>query len=504
MSSRIVIGSGSDAFSARNPPHFMNFIIPDIRDAIYETEAVIDHLFYHPNVAPFISRRIIQRFGISNPSPRYINEAAVAFTRGVFRYQGVTFGDGKYGNHGAMLAAIVLDREARSAVLDADPTFGSLREPMIKLVAFLRAMEYQSRSAVKEISFLDLTNKIGRMPHESPNVFSFFLPDYTPQGSIKDTSLFGPEAQVQTTPTLVRFLNGIISLVDFGLNHCYGGLGDNTIRLSLCFHDQGLACNTPPSLYSSGLLKYQPSSFDRTSVVDELSLILTSGRLSLSYRNLLMDIIGNASDILLGIKTAQKLIVASPAFHSTGLLHPLLSEKGVLSTPVPSIRPYKAVIFVNLAGGIDSYNILMPKSDCFGAGGKDEDYKFVRGELAMDRSAMLSINASSSTQPCRTFGIHPALTILQQLYRQQDLVFLANVGVLQEYVNDTNWSQKTYKTQLFAHNIQQDEISFVDMFRRTAGFGVCGRMLDIIGRLGFKTGSSSVSGVAPGMNIIYP
>ena len=238
MRSSAMIGSGNITFSARNPPHFMNFIVPDTRDVMYETDAVLDHYFYHPNVAPFISRRIIQRFGISNPSPRYISQAATSFAKGTYASQGFTFGDGKYGNLGAMLAAIVLDREARSAVLESDPTFGSLREPMIKLMAFLRAMKYKSRAVVKELSLLDLSNTIGQMPHESPNVFSFFLPDYTPPGSIKDASLVGPEAQVHTTPTFVGFLNGIISMVDLGLTQCYGGFGELTMLWCGWYQDQ--------------------------------------------------------------------------------------------------------------------------------------------------------------------------------------------------------------------------------------------------------------------------
>ena len=39
-----------------------------IRDAQYETEAVLDTYFYHDNVAPFLCPRIMQRFGFSNPS----------------------------------------------------------------------------------------------------------------------------------------------------------------------------------------------------------------------------------------------------------------------------------------------------------------------------------------------------------------------------------------------------------------------------------------------------
>jgi hypothetical protein len=468
---------------------------------MYETDAVLDHYFYHENVAPFISRRIIQRFGISNPSPRYISQAATAFTTGTYTFQGTTFGDGKYGNLGAMLAAIVLDREARSSVLDADPTFGSMREPMIKLMAFLRAMKFQSRQNVKELSLIDLRNTIGQMPHETPNVFSFFLPDYTPLGSIKDALLVGPEAQVQTTPTIVGFVNGIISLVDLGLTECYGGFGHRTVWECPWYQDH---VNWNSSIYSEGLLTYNPSnSLDTQAMVDELALLLTSGRLSTSSRKTVLDAIVNATDRKTGIRIAQKLIASSPAFHATGLEQPLQTEKPNMTIPAASGNRYKAVVYVNLDGGLDSYNILMPRSSCSGTDGKDLylDYQTVRGELALDNNTMLPINATSSGQPCKMFGLHPSLTVAQQLYDDKDLIFLANVGVLQEYADNTNWWQRTTKTQLFAHNVQQDETGFVDIFRQTAGFGVCGRMADTVGRLGYKAGSSSVSGVATGMYI---
>ena len=45
-----------------------------------------------------------------------------------------------------MVAAILLDKEARSLVLDADAAHGQLREPLVKLYHFLRSMEYQPRN----------------------------------------------------------------------------------------------------------------------------------------------------------------------------------------------------------------------------------------------------------------------------------------------------------------------------------------------------------------------
>ncbi len=113
-------------FSFRNSPHFMSMAIPDKRDAEYETEAVLDEYFYHPNMAPFLAERLIQRFGISNPSPDYIEAVAQAFVSGRFQLGKKKYGNKKYGSLQSTIAAILLHSEARTIVLDADPTSGSL------------------------------------------------------------------------------------------------------------------------------------------------------------------------------------------------------------------------------------------------------------------------------------------------------------------------------------------------------------------------------------------
>lgn len=128
---------GNNAFAFRNPPQFLNPALHEPRDAMYETDEVLKHLFHHENVAPFLALRLIQRFGISNPSPRYIETVANAFKTGSYLSGGQSFGDGEYGNLGATAAAIVLDREARSVILDADPTGGSLREVRILSLGYI-------------------------------------------------------------------------------------------------------------------------------------------------------------------------------------------------------------------------------------------------------------------------------------------------------------------------------------------------------------------------------
>jgi len=73
---------GGSGMSFRNPPDFIQSQEPTARDAHHETDAVLDHLMNHPNTAPFVAFRIIQRFVTSNPSPRYTEAVATAFKAG--------------------------------------------------------------------------------------------------------------------------------------------------------------------------------------------------------------------------------------------------------------------------------------------------------------------------------------------------------------------------------------------------------------------------------------
>ena len=95
------------------------------------------------------------------------------------------FGSGNYGDLAAMVAALLLDREARSVILDADPAYGSMFEPFLKLVRLMRSLEFQPDIDKPFVEFgKDLQDSIGQQPHTAPGVFSFFLPEYAPSGML--------------------------------------------------------------------------------------------------------------------------------------------------------------------------------------------------------------------------------------------------------------------------------------------------------------------------------
>ena len=140
---------------------------------------------YHPSTAPFLAIRFAQRFGISNPSPRFVNVIATAFRTGTYVDPSTktSFGTGHYGDLAATVAAVLLDREARSTVLDNDPAQGSLQEPFLKLLRVMRSLHFRSDADKPFVEFgVDLQDAIGQEPHSLPNVFSFFLPEFSPAG----------------------------------------------------------------------------------------------------------------------------------------------------------------------------------------------------------------------------------------------------------------------------------------------------------------------------------
>jgi uncharacterized protein (DUF1800 family) len=163
---RTILLMNSTTFIIYSNEH-LNVIICSNRNAQFETEAVLDHYIYHPNTAPFVSFRLLQRFGISNPSPVFLSCVSQAFFTGSYYHQSepdsISFGSGKYGDLAATVAAIVLHPESRREVLDADPMYGSLREPLIKVISMMRNLEYEHTRQMAGEGFVSLGSMESRI-----------------------------------------------------------------------------------------------------------------------------------------------------------------------------------------------------------------------------------------------------------------------------------------------------------------------------------------------------
>jgi uncharacterized protein (DUF1800 family) len=187
-----------------------------------DVEAAVSNLFAHPNVGPFVGRQLIQRLVTSNPSTNYVRRVAAAFADN---------GAGVRGDMKAVVKAILLDPEARDPSMLAQPTWGKLREPLLRVVNYARAFNASSPSGYYPLSLFTLDH--GQDPMDAPSVFNFFLPGYSPPGPITRLGLVAPEFQLLNASSAITgpnyFWNSIV-----GDLHRYGTANpDYAVRLNL-------------------------------------------------------------------------------------------------------------------------------------------------------------------------------------------------------------------------------------------------------------------------------
>ena len=240
-----------------------------------KVDAFLMHLIRYPSAAPFICKKLVQYHGISNPSPGFVQRVAQAFISGSFTSGGVTFGtDGKYGDLKAVAAAIALDPESLYAVIDEDPVSGNIREPLLKVMQFMRSLSFKRRPHVKfrHGLFDEIHYKIGQMVFDPPDQFSFFSSDYSPPGAFAEAELFSPESELLSMSAVVGMVNGLFSFVNYGLTHLDGGFGPSLRSLApVGDYSTSVGHLTFPFQTNNGA--------PVTSTIDELSTMLTAGAL---------------------------------------------------------------------------------------------------------------------------------------------------------------------------------------------------------------------------------
>lgn len=167
--------------------------LPANQGAQRDLADALDNIFNHPNVGPFISRQLIQRFVTSNPSPAYVARVAGRFNDN---------GNGVRGDLAAVIRAILLDDEARNPPASAT---GKLTEPLIRLTAVWRAFGARAANGEYRGDFLDFA--LGQGPYRSPSVFNFYKPGYAPPGEMRDAGLVAPELEITNESTAALTAN---------------------------------------------------------------------------------------------------------------------------------------------------------------------------------------------------------------------------------------------------------------------------------------------------------
>jgi len=183
---------------------FSGIVISEGSNCTASLRKALDALAAHPNVAPFISRQLIQRLVTSNPSPAYVQRVSAEWIA-------------SNGNLGRVVRTILLDTEARIPPTGAG--FGKAREPLLKVTTLWRAFGARYvPPATGEIRFTfsnagDLTSSLLQDSQRAPSVFNFFEPDYRLPGADGATGPYAPEFQILTEATYASMLNQHDSLV---------------------------------------------------------------------------------------------------------------------------------------------------------------------------------------------------------------------------------------------------------------------------------------------------
>jgi len=262
---------------------FIGTTIPAGTNGLNSLTLALDAIYAHANVAPFISRQLIQRLVCSNPSPAYIARVATVFNND---------GAGAKGNLKAVIKAILLDDEARNAARLDDPNFGKLREPILRFTGWARAFGATSPSDAWAIgNTSDPATKLGQSPLRSGSVFNFFRPGYVPPGSaIASAGMVAPEFQITNESTVVGYVNFMQTAISRG----YGDVKANYASL-------------------------MPLAETAQALLDELNLVLAAGQLSAKTVALIKGAldsmpVGTDAARLNRIYAALVMVMAAPEF----------------------------------------------------------------------------------------------------------------------------------------------------------------------------------------------
>ncbi len=295
-----------DDYHSQREKTFLGLTIAANTPGEESVDRALDHIFNHPNVAPFISRQLIQRFTASHPSPEYVERVATAFETGRFvSPDGQIFGDGRRGDLKATISAILLEPSLFEENLEQAEFAGKIREPVLRFTHWARAFEVQNVSAKNDIYMRDTSenasNSLGQHPFRAPSVFNNYRPGFiapgTEAGQAKMTS---PEFQLVNENTTVTYAN---FMTNFVFDRTYSRIeGDDT------FH----------APYAREVLL----AHDSFALMDHLSDLMTAGRMSEERKGEIAEIIHFMNlrdekideDRMKRVKTAILLTTLSPDY----------------------------------------------------------------------------------------------------------------------------------------------------------------------------------------------
>ncbi|MCB1133941.1 MAG: DUF1501 domain-containing protein, partial [Verrucomicrobiae bacterium] len=178
------------------------------------------------------------------------------------------------------------------------------------------------------------------------------------------------------------------------------------------------------------------------------------------------------------MKTRRQFLgqASCASIGSLSILNTLLSLRllqGVANADTPVTGEYRALVCLFLAGGNDSFNMLVPREASAYA-----DYTTSRADLALSPAGLLEINPIGLPG----YYVHGGMPEVASLFENGSASFVANVGTLIEPVqNRTEVLQnlKLLPLGLYSHSDQIEQWQ-TSIPHSRSGIGWGGRMADIL------------------------
>lgn len=148
---------------------------------------------------------------------------------------------------------------------------------------------------------------------------------------------------------------------------------------------------------------------------------------------------------------------------------------------------YRALVCIFLFGGNDANNMVVPTD-----AGEYGKYRVARGPLALDTTALLPISPLEAQGA--SYGLHPAMAGVQELFGQGKLAIVANVGPLAAPTTKAQFDARSVPLpdNLFSHSDQQIQWQTA-VSQQGARTGWAGRVGDLLQADNGNRGATCIS-----------
>ena len=251
-------------------------VAPAATSTFADMTGALDNIFAYANVAPFVSKFMIQKLVTGQPSAGYVQRVTTVFKNN---------GSGVRGDMKAVVTAILTDIEARGAA-KYEPSYGHLNEPVLMITNLARALSAKTDG----YAFYNSGNAMTQGIFSAPSVFNYYPPDYV----VSSVGITSPEFGIFNSTTA-------LSRINYANSALYG-----TIPVSTALYGAtGTQFDWTP---------YTSIAADSNALLNRVNEIMFSGKLTATTRAVMKTAIDAvpASDPTGRARVALYLSIAAP------------------------------------------------------------------------------------------------------------------------------------------------------------------------------------------------